>query len=197
MKIKKKLLINILVLLFVVIGIYTTYIIFNGPSSLSELIVEVWDGNSVSSTFYGGNGTEKNPYQIQTGSDFIYFQKILKESPNIYSNANYILVADIHLGNHEISPLTNFEGILDGNGYTISNFEINNGNIIDDITYYGLFDTIENSTIKNLNITNAKIVQNTTDNPVYFGVLSGKISASSCVVTKKISSGKSSSIYSY
>lgn len=178
MKIKNRMLLNVIVLLFVAITTYTIYLVFNSTSSLSEPVTYIWDGTSVSSDFSGGNGTINNPYLIKTGNDFAYFQKVMEEYPDIYNSAYYTLVSDINLGQHEISPISEFKGVFDGNGYSIMSFNLKNNYVDNKENYYGLFTSLENATIKNLNINDVKLISNPSDTLTYLGVLSGKISNS-------------------
>ncbi len=95
---------------------------------------------------------------------------------------NYILMNDLDLSSvqnctpigWEINPnyIPAFEGIFDGNHYTISNFTINVPESEMNRTV-GFFARIDNGTVKNLKITNAKIISNVRTYDI--GVLSGQI----------------------
>ena len=37
-----------------------------------------WDGESVASSFAGGNGSEENPYLMMTPDEFIYFKTLIE-----------------------------------------------------------------------------------------------------------------------
>lgn len=88
---------------------------------------------------------------------------------NIKNNLSgkYMLVGDIDLsslGTNFTALIENeFTGILDGNGYTISNLSINNAG-----SYTGLFAQM-NGTVRNLTIENANI-----KGANYTGILAGK-----------------------
>lgn len=58
--------------------------------------------------FAGGNGSKENPYQISTSEMFRRMEA--------YSGQYFVLVSDLDLSD---SPRIDFEGTLDGNGYTI------------------------------------------------------------------------------
>ena len=94
----------------------------------------------ISSNFEGGMGTEKYPYII---NDKAQFKKI---ATNL--KAYYILCSDINFGRDSIPCLGDFEGQLDGNYCTISNFTIESS------SKWGLF-RYNNGVIKNLSIKNA------------------------------------------
>lgn len=95
----------------------------------------------------------------------------VSELMNINNNlsGNYLLSKDIDLTGIQWEPIGTkgkpFTGILDGNGYTISNI-----NIMGNDSYIGLFGSIEGGTIKNLSIENATIHGDS-----YIGALVGHI----------------------
>ncbi len=80
-------------------------------------------------------------------------------------SGKYILMNDINLSGVDWTPLGEFKGTLDGNGYSIKNLTINTP----DEDYVGLFSKLNKATIKNLGIENANI---TGGNNV--GVLAGR-----------------------
>ncbi|MBO7252623.1 MAG: hypothetical protein J6V25_08340 [Oscillospiraceae bacterium] len=78
----------------------------------------------IKAPFSGGSGTQEDPYQLRTPEDLWEFaEKIQGEEGAHYAQANYILTADIDLGgNRQWEPIggkQDFEGCLDGDGYTI------------------------------------------------------------------------------
>lgn len=112
------------------------------------------------SLFASGDGTEEDPYQISTAEELDHIRDDL--------NAHYVLTADIDLEGANWTPIGtyvpgggeegeipdaehSFNGSFDGNGYTISNFSIDNYFVT------GLFGCVNQSSIKNLNITNANV----------------------------------------
>lgn len=135
---------------------YTTYYVrayaenAQGISYSDEIAVttqdaysDKWDGN-LASSFAGGKGTQSNPYIIKTGGQLL----LMKD----YSSDYFELANDINLDNHNWLPFE-FEGELDGKGYTISNLKVDR----DNLTECGLFSElnyalIENLTIKGVNI---------------------------------------------
>ena len=105
--------------------------------------------------FAGGHGTEESPYLISTAEHFKNISKHLK--------GHFKLLNDIDLGSswtpigdsewtELTSPSNPFKGHFDGNGkeikYGISHYSWSNAK-----TYsYGLFGTIQDATIENLNV---------------------------------------------
>lgn len=107
------------------------------------------------SLFAGGNGTIDDPYQI---NEVRHLRNI-----NLYPNASYklignIILPEVAIGQSNFTPLcsdeTMFNGILDGNGYTILNLTIYNTNNF----YTGLFACVgQNASIRNLTLENADL----------------------------------------
>ncbi len=123
--------------------------------------MDIWDG-SVASGFASGSGTENDPYIITNGAELAYLSQI--NSRYLYFElANDIVLNDTSNENwHENAiqwvNIDNFEGIFDGNGYTVSGICINPDVIDENACNYGLFGKTENAVIKNLNVTNSYIV---------------------------------------
>ncbi len=163
---KKKALKMLSLLLFIVVAIFFSYSFFFGPSTYSEFNknIDVWDGKTISTNFTYGNGSIDNPYQITSSADFLYFQKVISEDKT-YLDKNYVLTTNLDLNNFSFPNIGNknnyFRGNFDGCGYTISNINLDTSTDIDGENYHSLFVRIENSTIKNLNISNEKIISNT------------------------------------
>ncbi len=107
-------------------------------------------------------GTADDPYLISTKADLINIKK------NLY--ACYKLINDIDLQNEEWVPIgdnsSQFTGTFDGNGYKISNVNINRSSS----DYVGFFGFINKATIKNLELNNVNIIGNK-----YVGALVGYV----------------------
>ncbi len=86
----------------------------------------------------------EHPIEIRTKEELLKIKK----------KGHYILMNDIDLEGHEKCLLKKFEGQLDGQGYTLRNFEIKSYK-----KYAGLFEIVcgENAKISNLVIENAAI----------------------------------------
>lgn len=110
----------------------------NGVIALAEANVE----------FAGGDGTEGNPYQIDSIEKFVGI--------NDYLDAHYILTNDIDFSSiNNWEPLASkdkpFRGTLDGNGYKLCNLNIVNEE------YASIFAVTDGATFDNLNIENINI----------------------------------------
>lgn len=89
---------------------------------------------------------------------------------NINNTGNYILMNDIDLsGFGNWKPIEEFSGILDGNGYKISNLTIKDDSDKSK-SEIGLFKNLKGAEIKNLGITDANINIKNADN---VGILAG------------------------
>ena len=129
----------------------------------SAIVVEkkadVWDG-SIAEGFASGDGTEANPYIIETAAQFAYFRDQVSTGKNSFSSKYISLVSDIDLNNIEWLPIggktynnNNFSGKFDGNFNKIYNLKITERE-----DYAGLFSNISgNSEIKNLGIESGNI----------------------------------------
>ena len=117
------------------------------PSSLSRLDKDTvkWDG-SVSLEFSGGNGTEENPYIIDSGSD-IAFLKSKSDEDKSFLEKHYAIEADIDINNLELPSFDEFTGSIDGRGHTIANIKLNKS----------IFHSLNGASIKDLNLENIDI----------------------------------------
>ncbi len=121
----------------------------------------VWDG-TIASSFASGTGTQSDPYIISNGSELAFMVSIVNDSalgPN-YFNKYYELQNNIDLNNYNFSYLSIgqiFSGQIDGNGYTISNFTMNNSVCDATTCYQGLFYSLYDATIKNINFIDVVI----------------------------------------
>jgi len=80
--------------------------------------------------------------------DTTTFNKIL-DNPS----GNYRIIKSFSFPDEPIIPIENFTGTLDGQGFTISNVHVPGGNAEN---IGGLFQTVSNAVIKNLNLEAAK-----------------------------------------
>jgi len=117
----------------------------------------VWDGTSTEA--YSGSGSEADPYIISNGAQLAYLAKVLDEGNTSTSGKIFKLTADIDLGGKEWNPIgedttkinQRFRGTFDGNGYTISNLKVSQGN------NGALFINLSQGTLKNLCLKNVDI----------------------------------------
>lgn len=100
-----------------------------------------------------GDGTAGNPYQITSVEQWnLLAERVNGSSSDKYKSKCYKLMNDINCGGKVLSPIgmwykSAFEGVLDGDGKTISNYVAGRA-------YYGtgLFGYIKNATIRNLSV---------------------------------------------
>lgn len=142
-----------------------------------------------------GSGTESDPYLILNPIQLNQLRNFLNQS-GVY----FKLMADIDLtefledenpdqGWQPVgTPSAPFNGILDGNGKTISGLWINRSNT----SYVGLFGYCNEATIKNLTIKDAEI-----NGKTYVGVISGydynynkEGGVSNCILSGKVNGVK-------
>ena len=109
--------------------------------------VDTWDKSSVSSSL-SGEGTEENPYLIQSGADLAYFKNQIANG-NTYKYKYVKMTKSIDLNGSNFM-LGSFAGHFDGDIYTIRGLAINNtssntglfskllaGGTLNNITLYG------------------------------------------------------------
>ena len=150
----------------------------------------VWDGER-SVTFASGTGTEEDPYIINNGAQLHYLAKLTNANPALTKGRYYQITADIKLNEKVLNddfelngepanvwePIgitdnnTGFQGILEGNNYTISGVYVNDGSAV------GLFSIINGATIRNLSLVDTYV------KGTYPGGLAGWVSyADSCFI---------------
>lgn len=145
-----------------------TAMIMNYGSTVPSLFVNLydWDQDINTMLFYslplksfaeGGDGTPESPYLISSVGDL---QQIVKAP-----GASYRIAQDFDAHGRSVA-IEQFEGVLDGNGKTISNLDVTSNNY-----YGGLFGNASGATIKNLTLSQPT-ARVTADNQ-QFGLLSG------------------------
>ncbi len=78
---------------------------------------DLWDGTTASS-FYGGSGTESDPYQIRTGAELMYFVSLVNAGDDF--NGKFVkMMNDIDLNDNNFN-ISQFAGTFDGNGHFIT-----------------------------------------------------------------------------
>ncbi|MEK5209388.1 ZmpA/ZmpB/ZmpC family metallo-endopeptidase-related protein [Psychrobacillus sp. FSL H8-0510] len=115
-----------------------------GPLSSSNGIVGVfYDTTHAEATgiFAGGTGTVEDPYLIENSSQLSFMGN--------FKTSYFKLNKDISLAEINWMPIPLFEGVLDGNNYTISDFKYSG-------TSGALFSILKNASVKNLNIENVQ-----------------------------------------
>ena len=120
-----------------------------------DYIVSVWDGESVETPTVDAN----NVIRISSAAELVGLMEVTGNS--IFIGKTIELQCNIDLGHHRVKGIgggSNFAGVFDGKGFTISNFEVD----ARDRSYYaGLFNQVSHGgTIKNLTVANATIKGN-------------------------------------
>ena len=121
--------------------------------SITTFAANTWDGASVSEEFSGGDGSERNPWQIHSPQDLALLSRQVNEG-EAFTGQYFILMNDIDLGGKEWSPIgtsddISFRGTFDGNSHLISNLYVNRPTT----SGVGLFGYVYNATIRDLGIT--------------------------------------------
>lgn len=75
---------------------------------------DLWDGTTASS-FYGGSGTENDPYQIRTGAELVYFANLVNSGDD-FSGKYVKLMNNIDMNKQSFSVTGLFAGTFDGGG---------------------------------------------------------------------------------
>ncbi len=91
--------------------------------------------------FYGGSGTEQNPFLIESVDDFLN----IKLYPTVY----YELITDIDMTDIDYTVISSFSGNLDGKGHCINNLSLYSNAV--ETNKIGIFG-INNGTVRNLNL---------------------------------------------
>lgn len=117
---------------------------------------ESWREHRVD-TFSAGDGTVTSPYEISTPEELALLSYKCNEYDNNYLSAYYKLTADIDLSGYEWAPIPVFDGVFDGDNFTISNLSYGTESSYADATsHYGLFaSSYSGAILKNINVHTA------------------------------------------
>ena len=159
----------------------------------SDGIVNVWDAQAAAQDQTLGE-TEKAELLAAIQEDVMKEVAVTKirsadDLRSMQANGNYQLAADIDLSGAAWTPVENFSGVLDGNGYTISNVVLNeavqsgNQGFFGDIAAGG---SVERLNLRNVTLTVSGDAQNA---GMLAGVNNGAIRG--CTVTGTITAGSS------
>lgn len=144
---------------------------------------DVWDGQTVASGFSGGTGTEADPIQIGSAAEL----KLLADKVNsgtTYAGIHFKLMVNINLADKPWTPIGGgvynsnklFSGYFDGNRKSIIGLYINYTHD-DKFTKVGLFGSIGDATIANLNVSGN--IKNSYLNSNYNGMICGVVNGNS------------------
>ena len=123
---KYKLYLNYKLYGLIIIVLICLYLFIRIPTWSETTSSSAYDG-VVATSFFSGNGSQENPYQITTPNELAYFQKVLESSDaNLYLDKYYVITNDLDFGNYllSINNKEAFTGSLDGRGHKISNFKL-------------------------------------------------------------------------
>lgn len=131
------------------------------------------------------DGVEENYHHEFIGSSesLFAFAKSVNEGADKWNGQKIVLVADIDLENAAWTPIgqtgtTQFMGTFDGNGYTISNLNIDSSAQTGAHYSSGLFGWLNKATVKNLTIKDATVTGNHN-----VGVIAGYMETAGCTIS--------------
>ena len=131
------------------------------------------------------NGVEESYYHEYIGSaeSLFAFATSVNEGGNSWSGQKVSLVADIDLENKAWTPIgqtgaTQFQGIFDGQGYTIKNLSIDSSAQTGANYSSGLFGWLNKATVKNVKVDGATVIGNHN-----VAVIAGYLETSGCTVS--------------
>ena len=162
--------------------------------------VDTWDGKTIAGGFAEGDGTQDNPFQIETAAQLAYFAKTVNEG-EAYLYKYIVLTADIDLANKEWTPIGNhsnpFKGNFNGNNHTVTGMQISGEldrvGLFGECIKFNVDSAIKNITVKDsvicginfvgaivgyaegINIENCRSIGNTINGKTDVGGICGKI----------------------
>lgn len=133
----------------------------------SSTIVDTWDGR-IATSFSSGDGSESNPYVVKTAEQLAYFATLVNGST--FGNSKVILANNVDVSGYSWTPIGKdsshvFDGVFNGNGYTVSGLEITSSSGVSGLFGY-VSGTIENL---NVNVYNVNISYGSGD--IYLGAV--------------------------
>lgn len=134
-----------------------------------------------------GEGTEENPYTISTKDEFISFT-LLSRYVGYEDGQYFSLETNIDLENARIWSVFSFNGIFEGNDYSISNFTLKG-----DGTTVALFN-VNDGIIRNLTLNNVTIDDNAFKAALLVGDNNGEVEGCKASGSITISCGDESFI---
>lgn len=162
--------------------------------------VDTWDGKTIAGGFAEGDGTQDNPFQIETAAQLAYFAKTVNEG-EAYLYKYIVLTADIDLANKEWTPIGNhsnpFKGNFNGDNHTVTGMQISGEldrvGLFGECIKFNVDSAIKNITVKDsvicginfvgaivgyaegINIENCRSIGNTINGKTDVGGICGKI----------------------
>lgn len=162
--------------------------------------VDTWDGKTIAGGFAAGDGTQDDPFQIETAAQLAHFAKTVNEG-EAYLYKYIVLTADIDLANKEWTPIGNhsnpFKGNFNGDNHTVTGMQISGEldrvGLFGECTKHNVNSAIKNITVKDsvicginfvgaivgyaeeINIENCRSIGNTINGKTDVGGICGKI----------------------
>lgn len=162
--------------------------------------VDTWDGTAIADGFAAGDGTQDDPFQIETAAQLAHFEKTVNEG-EAYLYKYIVLTADIDLANKEWTPIGNhsnpFKGNFNGDNHTVTGMQISGEldrvGLFGECTKHNVNSAIKNITVKDsvicginfvgaivgyaeeINIENCRSIGNTINGKTDVGGICGKI----------------------
>jgi len=131
------------------------------------------------------DGVEESYHHEFVGSaaSLYAFADSVNAGGDAWAGQKVVLCADIDLKNEAWTPIgqtgaTQFQGIFDGNGYTISNLKIDSSAQTGGYYSSGLFGWLNNAAVQNVTVENATVIGNHN-----VGVIAGYLETSGCTVS--------------
>lgn len=169
-------------------------------SARAEGKTDTWDGTTIADKFAAGDGTQGNPFQIETAAQLAYFAKTVNEG-EAYLHKYIVLTADIDLANKEWTPIGNysnpFKGNFNGDNHTVTGMQISGEldrvGLFGECIKFNVNSAIKNITVKDsvvcginfvgaivgyaegINIENCRSIGNTINGKTDVGGICGKI----------------------
>lgn len=133
-------------------------------SARAEENVDKWDG-SIATGFANGDGTQGNPFQIETAAQLAFFAKTVNEGQQ-YNGQYIVLKNNLNLDNKEWTPIGNsshsFQGNFDGENHTVTGMKISGSQdlvgLFGECTRFNVNSAIKNITVKDSAIYGRKFV---------------------------------------
>ncbi len=108
--------------------------------------------------FAGGEGTQADPYRIETEAQLRGFAAATRSGKLSTTNLYIRLDADIALSAEDWTPIAKFGGSFDGGGHTVSGMTIGTSTQPSERAAAGFFETLANgASITNLKLTDVSI----------------------------------------
>lgn len=162
--------------------------------------VDTWDGTAIAGGFAAGDGTQDDPFQIETAAQLAHFAKTVNEG-EAYLYKYIVLTADIDLANKEWTPIGNhsnpFKGNFNGDNHTVTGMQISGESdrvgLFGECSKFNVDSAIKNITVKDsvicgknfvgaivgyaeeINIENCRSIGNTINGKTDVGGICGKI----------------------